>query len=115
MSCSVTFKKLKEAEASAHYWHLTTKSYARHVAFKGFYDAMRDIADEYAEQALGMDSSEVVEVPPMLAISASPEDYLQMLSMYLEMQMKGMDLIKQDVLIDAQKQVNKLRYLLTLS
>jgi len=115
MGCSSIFKKMKEAEVSAHYWHLTTDNYAKHVAFKEFYEAMRDIADKYAEQSLGSDPADRMEVPPMLTINPGYEDALSMLSSYLEVHMMGVPLDKQDILVNAKQAVNELRYKLRLS
>ena len=36
-----------------HLWHLQTKSYAVHMALNGYYDAIRDEADRFAEACMG--------------------------------------------------------------
>lgn len=46
---------LFNARTAAHVAHLTTTSYAAHKALNEFYDAVVDIADRYAEAAMGCD------------------------------------------------------------
>jgi hypothetical protein len=106
---------MKEAEISAHYWHLKTSSYGHHEAFKAFYKAMNKLADEYGEQSLGYDRSEQLEVPPMIAVAASAEEGLDLLGAHLDISIPQAHPEKQDILIRAKQEVNKLKYLLTLS
>ena len=55
----LVYKALAMA-ATAHHWHLTTQSYARHLAFGELYDYCHDIADTLAEKLMG--SGEVFAV-----------------------------------------------------
>ena len=48
----LTYKALAMA-ATAHHWHLTTNSYARHIAFGELYNYCHDIADTLAEKLMG--------------------------------------------------------------
>jgi hypothetical protein len=43
-----------EARTHAHKLHLTTTSYAHHMALNSFYDEVGDLTDAYAEAYMGM-------------------------------------------------------------
>ena len=53
MSCGKFIGKLFLARDVAHSTHLSTRSYAKHVALGGFYDGIIDLADKFAESYQG--------------------------------------------------------------
>lgn len=63
-----------------HVAHLTTKSYAQHIALGDFYDSLEDLTDKYAEVYMGLED-EVPTFPMMKPPSGAPvellEDYLE--------------------------------------
>lgn len=53
MSCEKLIGKLFLARDVAHSVHLSTRSYAKHMALNGFYDGIIDLADKFAEAYQG--------------------------------------------------------------
>ena len=53
MSCKEFVGLLFTARNVAHSAHLSTRSYAKHVALQGFYDGVIDLADKFAEAYQG--------------------------------------------------------------
>jgi len=53
MSCKEFVGLLFAARDVAHSAHLSTRSYAKHVALNGFYDGIIDLADKFAEAYQG--------------------------------------------------------------
>lgn len=47
------FARCRNAATLAHFAHLTTTSYAAHVALNGFYDGIIPLADSFAEAFMG--------------------------------------------------------------
>lgn len=68
---------------AAHMAHLTTRSYAQHVALGDFYPALTDLTDRYAEVFMGM-NRKIPKFPDVQPLSyADPlelvEDYLELI------------------------------------
>lgn len=62
------FMLLRHAATNAHLIHLSTPSYASHVALQEWYDGIIPLADELAETALGaMLSTERLPLPAAVA------------------------------------------------
>jgi len=53
MSCKDFVGLLFVARDVAHSAHLSTRSYAKHMALQGFYDGVVDLADKFAEAYQG--------------------------------------------------------------
>ena len=68
---------------AAHYTHLQTRSYARHVALGEFYDALPDAVDEFAEVYLGLGGN-LETFPAAVVPSGQPADYIRALVRWLE-------------------------------
>lgn len=51
-------KRLLVLAAVGHHWHLTTPSYARHMAFGELYGYAHDAADKLSETTQGADADE---------------------------------------------------------
>lgn len=118
MECSALIGKLKQAEVLAHYWHLRTKSYARHLALGGFYEGLQGLTDSLAEAVVGKYNKEI-EIPDSIKLDKpeNHEAYLNELGTvvdsYILMYNKDLDL--QDHLLDIRNLINKSLYLFTLS
>jgi hypothetical protein len=52
--CAELVARCFAARTSAHFAHLSTKSYAQHIALGDFYDAIASAADEYIECYMGI-------------------------------------------------------------
>jgi len=67
MSCQTFVARAFAVRTAAHIAHLTTQSYAQHVALDEFYTTLLDLTDRYAEVAMGREgrfSSLPSQVPP---------------------------------------------------
>lgn len=111
-------ERLKQAEVLTHYWHLRTKSYARHLALGGFYEALQDMTDGIAECVQGKLGTRVT-IPAQISLN-EPEDheaYFNNLGDFIDMyiMMYNKDLELQDHLLGIRNLINKSLYLFTLS
>jgi hypothetical protein len=118
MECNALIGKLKQAEALTHYWHLRTKSYAKHMALGGFYEGLQGLTDAIAEAVVGKYGLEI-EIPQSISL-AKPEDheaYLKELGSFVDsyIVMYNKDLELQDYLLDIRNLINKTLYLFRLS
>lgn len=68
---------------AAHKAHLTTRSYARHVALNDFYDALLDAVDEFAEVYMGLEGS-FDSLPSAPVPSGQPLEFIRELVRWLE-------------------------------
>lgn len=81
MSCAEFISNSFAVRDAAHFAHLSTRSYAQHVALGSFYEALLPIVDKYAEVCIGLDQ----EIPTYPKVK--PLDYddpLELLTDYLE-------------------------------
>lgn len=53
MSCPEFIAQSMAVRTAAHLMHLTTQSYAQHMALGDFYEALMDLIDTYAESYQG--------------------------------------------------------------
>lgn len=74
---------------AAHMAHLTSRSYAQHMALSDFYTGLTDLIDKYAEAYMGLEQ----EIPVYPRIKALDyEDPVELLEDYLALirrEMKG--------------------------
>ena len=79
MSCPRFVAESMALRTAAHLAHLTTTSYAQHVALGEFYGALEDHVDRYAEVYMGL-NTQVPSFPqvtvPRGAIVEAMQDYL---------------------------------------
>ena len=68
---------------AAHKAHLTTRSYARHVALNDFYDALLDAVDEFAEVYMGL-KGRLESFPNAPIPTGQPVDFIRELIRWLE-------------------------------
>lgn len=118
MECSALIGKLKQAEVLTHYWHLRTKSYARHMALGGFYEGLQGLIDGIAEAHMGKHGTPI-EIPSSIKLD-KPEDheaYLKDLGLFIDAYIieYGKELDLQDHLLDIRNLINKTLYLFSLS
>ena len=80
MSCAEFVARSMAVRTAAHYLHLTSKSYAEHMALGDFYDGLADSIDTYAEVAQGLEGK-LMNLPyaPLPSGAAIP-----LLTRYLE-------------------------------
>jgi hypothetical protein len=68
---------------AAHLMHLSAPSYARHIALNEFYDGLLDLADEYAEVYMGLETQVKNWPAPTPVERTDPvallEDFLELL------------------------------------
>lgn len=118
MEYSALIGKLKQAEVLTHYWHLRTKSYARHLALGGFYEGLQGLTDGIAEACMGKHGT-LIDIPSAIKLD-KPEDheaYLQELGTFIDsyITMYNKELDIQDHLLDIRNLINKTLYLFSLS
>lgn len=80
MSCPDFIAQSFAVRTAAHLLHLSSTSYAQHVALGGFYDALPGLVDRYAEAYMGMDGlikSFPAKTPPTGTPVGVLEDYLE--------------------------------------
>lgn len=108
---------LIQLEQQMRVLHWQTKSYARHQAYGGIYDALGDLIDKFAE--VGMGKYGRFDVDP---IAVKNIDALQLES-YIDVILKALAAFDQEFASDTDllnirdeimAEVNKLKYLLTL-
>jgi hypothetical protein len=111
-------KLLKESEVSAHFWHLTTLSYAEHKAFDKYYTELADHFDTLVECVQGMYDIRI-ELPTSLTLVPYKDkmDHFAELCDVLDLFIKETDqhLNIQDIVIDIKNLVDKTKYLLSLN
>lgn len=57
MSCPEFIAESFALGTAARLLHLTTRSYAQHMALGDFYDGLVDLVDQYAEVYMGLDNA----------------------------------------------------------
>jgi len=80
MSCPQFIAESMALRTAAHLAHLTTTSYAQHVALGEFYEKLMDLVDAYAEVHMGLNKriETFPNVPvPRGSIADALEDYLE--------------------------------------
>jgi len=109
---------IKSSELNAHFYHWSTTSYAIHKALEGYYEAIRDLIDEFVEVAQGKFGITYDFSTKQINISdLSLSTYFSELSHqagimvdYLLRDYKDLENIGLEIVAE----INKLRYLLSL-
>ena len=82
MSCPSFIVQSLTVRTSAHLLHLSSTSYAQHVALASFYDALPNLIDKYAEVYQGLDGQIKTWPTPATVERKDPitllEDYLEL-------------------------------------
>ena len=108
---------------TSHFWHWQTKSYAAHEALGEFYTKLTEIADQLAESFMGMGGSFNVGVDTHMSsfsVNRAVEELRELKGLLVETvnqlttQENGAHQGCADIIIDGIKEIDKLRYLLTL-
>lgn len=82
MSCPRFVAESMALRTAAHLAHLTTTSYAQHVALGDFYEKLMDLVDAYAEVYMGLNAR--VETFPAVtvprgSVADAMDDYLELI------------------------------------
>jgi len=81
MTCAAFIAQSFAVRTAAHLLHLSTTSYAQHVALNSFYDGLVPLIDSYAETYQGENGlikSYPSKTPPTDSALALLEDYLEL-------------------------------------
>lgn len=114
------FKTLKELEVVAHYEHILTNSYARHLALGSLYEGLTDFADRLAEVTVR--NGEELVTPTTLQLNWN--DQYETLEAYIGSVRTfiggyeiayGNRLEVQNILSEVKEFLSKILYLLTLN
>lgn len=81
MSCPRFIAESLAIRTATHLAHLSTTSYAQHVALGDFYSSIVDLADKYAEVYMGLNAR--IDTFPAVAparggIASALDDYLEL-------------------------------------
>ena len=84
MNCTKFIAESFALRTSIHFAHLSTKSYAQHVALGDFYTDLLDLTDKYAEVYMGLEGQPPLSRwPEVCPATTDPipllEDYLELL------------------------------------
>lgn len=80
MSCPEFIVQSFAVRDAAHLAHLTTRSYAQHMALDGFYNGLLDLIDKYAEVYTGLEG----KIPVYARVKALDyDDPVELLEDYL--------------------------------
>lgn len=93
MDCSKFIAQSLAVRTAAHLQHLSSASYAQHVALGDFYEGLNDLVDKYAEVYMGLES----RVTSWPTITVPTEAPVELLTDYL-------DLIKDEFTEDRESQ-----------
>lgn len=80
MSCPDFISSTFAVRTAAHLAHLTTRSYAQHMALGDFYDTLADLIDKYAEVYTGL-ASQIPNYPRVKPLDY--DDPVELLEDYL--------------------------------
>lgn len=81
MTCPTFVAQSLALRTATHIAHLTSRSYAQHVALGDFYDELSDLTDKYAEIYMGLED----EVPAFPHVSPPRGTPVTLLEDYLEL------------------------------
>lgn len=82
MSCPQFVAATLGVRAAAHLLHLSTRSYAQHVALGDFYEGLEPLIDTYAEVYMGLEKRQ--DTWPRVSLPAA-DGPVQLVSDYLEL------------------------------
>ena len=111
--------KLVQVQTQIRFYHWQTKSYARHQAYGGTYDAMDDLIDSFVEVLMGKDgrvpaiSFEIVNSNTK-DINSFIEETVQFLIGLSSMLNANTDTDLLNIRDEMLAEFNKLKYLITL-
>lgn len=80
MDCTRFIAQSLAVRTATHLLHLSSASYAQHVALGDFYEGLNDLVDKYAEVYMGLESR--VASWPAIAIPTEPP--VELLTDYLD-------------------------------
>jgi hypothetical protein len=82
MSCPQFVVQCFAVRTAAHLLHLSSKSYAQHVALGDFYDSLTSLTDKYAEVYMGLEDQVMNWPAPATVERKNPvillEDFLEL-------------------------------------
>ena len=116
MSCPDFIAQSFAVRTAAHLAHLTSRSYAQHMALGDFYDALGDQIDKYAEVYMGLED-QVTSWPSKTPPTGAPVEVLSayMLSVRREQKEDNDSQALLNVLVDIEEltaqTLYKLRFL----
>jgi hypothetical protein len=67
---------------NAHFFHLSTNSYAQHKALQKYYESIIDLTDSYAEAYMGC-YEQLKKFPSVYHLPTDPLKYLQSLNTFV--------------------------------
>lgn len=76
MSCPSFIVQCFAVRTQAHLFHLSSRSYAQHVALGDFYDALTGLTDKYAEVYMGLESQITSWPVPATVSKTGPIDLI---------------------------------------
>lgn len=115
------FTGMLAVRTQAHMFHWQTKSYAKHMAFGGFYDAYILLVDKLAEAMMAKKGTPTVGKGYIDVVDFTDENVTMFLSEAYELfngpgtEMAGTDSELKNIIDEIIAEINKLKYLLTLS
>lgn len=87
MSCASFIARSFALRTSAHLLHLSSKSYAEHVALNEFYEALVELTDRFSEVYMGLEG-QITAFPAIAPPVGTPvvllEAFLEMISSEFE-------------------------------
>ena len=66
-----------------HFMHLSTDSYARHVALATYYDEIVDLADKLAETYMGYEGVKLTQWPKEFHLASDPVAYMEKMAEFV--------------------------------
>lgn len=96
MNCPAFIARSFALRTAAHLLHLSSTSYAQHVALNEFYEGLAPLVDDYAEVYMGLEG----RIKNFPAVSPPTGDPVDLLSVYLE-------LVKDELAEDADSEALK--------
>lgn len=90
MSCPDFIAQSFAVRTAAHLAHLTTRSYAQHVALDSFYSSLTDLVDKYAEVYTGLEQK-IPTYPSVTPPNTTPEKLLTDYLMRVRAEIKADD------------------------
>jgi DNA-binding ferritin-like protein len=115
------FAGMLAIRTQAHLFHWQTKSYARHIAFGDFYDAYIALVDKLAEALMSKQERPVVGKAAIDLVDYSDEAVNLFLNEACDLfkgpgeQICGQDSELKNIVDEIIAEIDKLKYLLTLS
>lgn len=90
---------------NAHFFHLSTNSYAQHKALQKYYEEIIDLADSYAEAYMGC-YNQIKQFPNNYHLPKEPIGYIESLKRFVDDASK--DLPQEQALINIVAEIQQL-------